>query len=266
MSGFAARLQPYSMSDVGINMCLYADNGTGKSGVIGTSPEAVILLADPGGTNTCASMGQQGLHTVITKWDELDDAEDYFRNDPAAKKHKWVWLDSLSVWSDVGLESVMTDLVARKAHRKVYLPDKGEYGENMNRIKLFVRHMCNLPINFGFTAHPVRVEDETTGEVQYLPFIQGRNMPQTLCGMMDVIGYMRIQQVKGEDKQVVHFKKKDMFYAKDRFGALPAAMADPTIPKIESLIRQRLAAVNRPARKAATKRVAKKSAVVRRRA
>lgn len=257
--------QPFSMTTSGINFCLYADNGTGKTSLITTEPSTLVLQADPGGTTTAASMGRAGRFKVIDGWQDLDDTEEYFRNGPGCKRYKWVWLDSVSLFQEIGLEQIMVDLIkSGKHHRHVWRPDKGEYGENMNRLKLFVRHMCGLPVNFGFTAFPFRTEDEQTGEIQYLPWVQGRGMPNALCGMVDVIGYMRIIQKDGVDHQAVYFKKKDMYYAKDRFGALPPAMLDPTIPKIESMIKARLAAQSkangaRPAKRAAKKVAARRA-------
>jgi hypothetical protein len=233
---FENTCQPFGSTNKGINMCLYADNGTGKTALITSSP-GLILQADPGGTTTAASMGREGRAKIITNWDDMDETLDYFRNGPGAKKYGWVWLDSVSVFQEIGLEDIMTQVVSRKPHRKVWHPDVGEYGENMNRLKLWVRHMCGVPVNFGFTAHPFRTEDEQTGEIQYLPWVQGKGMPNSLCGMVDVIAFMRIE----EDHQVCHFKKRNMYYAKDRYGALPSRMVDPSLPKIEGLIKRRLA-------------------------
>lgn len=235
---------PFSSTNQGINVCLYADNGTGKTALV-TSAPGLILQADPGGTTTAASMGREGRAKVITTWEDMEDVEDYFRNGPGCDKYNWVWLDSVSLFQEIGLEDVMNGVVSRKPHRKVYHPDIGEYGENMNRLKLWVRHMCGLSVNFGFTAHPFRTEDEQTGEIQYLPWVQGKGMPNSLCGMVDVIAYMKIESDKaGEDHQVCYFKKKNMYYAKDRYGALPPRMVDPSLPKIERLIKARLAAQN----------------------
>lgn len=263
---YEASCQPFSMTTQGINFCLYADNGTGKTSLITTEPRSLILQADPGGTTTAASMGRPGKYKVISGWDDLEATEDYFRNGPGCQKYGWVWLDSVSLFQDIGLENIMVDLIKPtsqggkgRSHREVWHPDKGEYGENMNRLKLFVRHMCGMPVNFGFTAFPFRTEDEQTGEIQYLPWVQGRGMPNALCGMVDVIGYMRIVAKDQKEHQAVYFKKKDMYYAKDRFGALPPMMLDPTIPKIEGLIKKRLAEVNKLGARP-VKRVAKKAA------
>lgn len=256
---FEESLSPFHMTDTGINMCVYADNGTGKTAFITTSPDCIVLSADPGGTTTAASMGRTGKYRSIRDWADMDEAYEFFRNSPNAKKYKWVWLDSASVFQDVGLEDIMTEVVSKpgRGYRKIWHPDKGEYGENMNRLKLWVRHMCALPINFGFTAHPFK--DESGDEVQILPWIQGKNMPSTLCGMVDVIGYMRIQEVQGDQRQVMCFKKQDLYYAKDRFGALPAKMVDPTIPKIETLINKKLEAAAQAANARPVRRTVKKA-------
>lgn len=152
----------------------------------------------------------------------------------------------------------MEDVVAARPHRKVYHPDKGEYGENMNRLKLFVRHMSALPINFGITSHPFEVED-TEGNLQWMPFIQGKNMIHVVCSYMNVIGYLTLDERAGRTRRVLYTTKHNNFYARDRFNALGGKVIEPTIPKIQEAIERKIKN-NRPAKRTTTK---KKAAVKR---
>lgn len=259
---FEDDIVPFEKSNTGINMCVYGNNGIGKTPFIATSPNVLILQADPGGVTSAKAASRPGHFVPIESWKTMEEAEDYFRNDAKAKRFKWVWLDSLSVWSSVGgLEDIMVQLIkpaseggGGRSHRKVYLPDKGEYGENMNRIKLLVKHFCQMPVNFGFTATAEQFEDPNTGEITYMPWIQGKNMPPTICGMMDIIAYMKIVK----DEQVAFFRTRENFYARDRTGALPPFMKSPTIPKIEALINgaspAKRTAGRRPVKKAPARR------------
>jgi hypothetical protein len=232
----------------GINLLIYGDNGVGKTPLIATSPKCLILSADPNGT---ASAYGSGCDVVdITDWDVMEDVHEDARNGAIGKRYEWIWLDSVSGFQDVGLEHIMRELVAIKEHRKIHLPDKGEFGANMNRIKLWTRWMADLPINFGMTAYPVQTEDEE-GNAVFMPYIQGKGMPQTISGYMSVIGFMEVVDVKGEPKKVLNFQKRDLYYARDRYGALPARMGDPTIPKIQKMIDTKLAAVRQAAPKKA---------------
>lgn len=267
MPGFEDTLQPFANISQGINMILYGNNGVGKTPLLATSENAVVLNADPGGVNSAAAIGAAGRYVNIKSWDQMEEAEDFFTNSPRGRPPhvKWVWLDSGPLFQDVGLEDIMETLIkpqsaggGGRAHRKVWHPDKGEYGENMNRLKLFVRHMCGLPINFGMTSYPFQDEDEN-GELMFKPWFQGKGMISALCGMVDIIGYLKIEEVREEPHQVCYFQTRGNYYARDRFGVLPKGMLDPTIPKIEALVRDKIATSKRPTKrpaKRATKRTA----------
>lgn len=271
MSGFEDTLQPFANITQGINMILYGNNGVGKTPVIATSPKLVVLNADPGGVNSAAAIGAHGRYVNITKWSQMEEAEEFFTNNPRGRPPHvdWVWLDSGPLFQDIGLENIMVDLIkpqnqggGGRAHRKVYHPDKGEYGENMNRLKLFCRHMCGLPVNFGVTSYPVEDIDENDDPI-FKPWFQGKGMISAISGMFDIIALLKIEEVKEKTHQVAYFRSRGKFYARDRFGALPPVMLDPTIPKIEQAVKAKLSASNRTngtATKRTAKRVAKRPA------
>lgn len=230
-----------SVSDLraGINILVYGDNGVGKTPFLATSPKCLILNADPPDSVLSAkSINKKVDVWQIPSWDEADQAHEYLRHEKHG--YEWVWLDSLPGLQEIGLGQIMEDLHAAKPHRNLYIPDKHEYLENMNRLRLWVRHMTSLPFCFGMTAHPFRYEIEEDME-QVWPWVQGKNMPQSICGFMNIIGFMRIRKSKkGVLEQVLYTKKLPKYYARDRYGVLPSPMVNPTIPKIEQLINEAL--------------------------
>lgn len=255
-----------SMADVraGINLLVYGDNGVGKTPLIGSSPDALILNADPPDSVLSAKIsGSTADIWHIRDWHDADEAHEYLRHEK--HPYKWVWLDSIPGMQEGGLAQLMDDLVAAKPARNRFVPDQHEYLENMNRLRLWVRYMSALPVNFGITAHPFRTTDNDDEEITY-PWVQGKNMPQTICGFMNVIGYLRLRSKNGTTEQVLHTSKLTKYYTRDRYYALPTAMVNPTIPKIEKAIMDKIggdtlrkAIVNKtalPAKKAVKKSVA----------
>jgi hypothetical protein len=93
----------------------------------------------------------------------------------------------------------------------------------------------------------------------FKPWFQGRGMIGAICGMVDIIGYVKIEEVKNEPHQVMYSRTRGRYYARDRYMALPAAMVDPTIPKIEALVKAKVQGSNRTSN-TTTKRPAKRTA------
>lgn len=212
-----------------IKMLIYSKPGQGKTVLAGSSPKCLILEADRG-TASAKRLGSKAEKWRLEDWNDLEEALSYLRNGGTAN-FDWVWLDSITLFQERGMDQIMDDLVAEKSHRKVYLPDKGEYGQNMNRLGRRMRELVNLPVNVGITAHEFHFEDPDTGEVTIMPYVQGKNMPQKICAYVDQVGRMELKTSKeGKEYPVVDFRGSNDFYSKDRFGW--GRVAHVTIPKL----------------------------------
>lgn len=230
------------IDDAFARMIIYGDPGCGKTPLVGTSPRGLILNADPYGTVSAALTGSKCDRWDVRDHYDLDDAKEYLRHG-GTDDYDWVWLDSITLFQERGLDQIMEDLIkGGKNHRKVYLPDKGEYGQNQNRIKLWVRGMVDLPINFGMTAHVMKVEDDD-GNILMKPAIQGvqGQVSDTICGYMGLVGHMYQVRRDGTTTRFLQVFKDSKRVAKDRYGAVPGGkMEKPTIPKLEELIKAKL--------------------------
>lgn len=216
-----------------IRMLVYSKPGQGKTVLAGTSPRCLILEADRG-TASAKRLGSKAEKWRLDDWNDLEEALSYLRNG-GTENFDWVWLDSLTLFQERGMDHIMDDLVAAKSHRVVYLPDKGEYGQNMNRISRRMRELVNLPINVGITCHEFHFEDPDTGDVQIMPFVQGKGMPQKICSYVDQVGRMELKTNKeGREYPVIDFRGSSDFYAKDRYGL--GKVVNATIPKLMTAV------------------------------
>jgi hypothetical protein len=228
----------------GINILIYGDNGVGKTPLIGSGSDTLILNCDPPESVLSARVaGSDADVWSIRDWSDAEEAHEYLRH--SRHGYRWVWCDSITGMQVGGMDGIMEDLVAAKPHRDRYIPDMAQYLQNMNRLRTWVRNMSGLPFNFGITAHPFRWAQEDVEEEMIWPWVQGKGMPADICGFMNVIAFLRIRKVTGADKEVktvqtLYSKDLPKYYARDRFSALPAVMNAPTIPKIEALIMEKV--------------------------
>lgn len=241
-----AAIVPIAESQQFINILVYGEPGCGKTVLAGTSPDVLILDADDG-TESAARQKSTGDKWVVRDYSDLTEVYEYLRHEDHG--YKWVWLDSGTIFQELGMDQILTDLHAAKPHRSLYIPDKAEYMENQNRLGIWVRNMKALPINFGITAHAMRTEDED-GKVLYLPAFQGGQgaLSQKICGYMGIVGYMYVVVKKTGTDRVLLTTKRSKYLAKDRFDAFGGKLVNPTIPQMEAAVQKALGAA--PATKA----------------
>lgn len=219
-----------------INLLVYGDPGVGKTRLAGTSPGKVLIIRPPiEHTDSIRPEDRERVREwVIRDWEEMNEALEFLRSDGG--KFDWVWLDSISLIQDVLLDDIWANVIAEKPHRARYGLDKAEYGTNMHRLGLWIRHVVGARLfNFGITAHTRELpfSDDPDEDEKLMPWIQGKQMPQKVCGYMNVVSFLG-QTSKGS--RVLYTSSTDRYYAKDQYDALGGKMLSPTIPKIEAAI------------------------------
>lgn len=236
----------------GIAALVFGMPGAGKTRLAATSPDGLIIRP-PADSVKSVDFPTTCMEIVVSDWSDMNEAQEYVFTE-GWKKHGWVWLDSISLFQDYGLEDVLEDAIRRKPDRAVvkggkkvveFGPDKGEYRTNMDRVAKFVRDMQGLAdegkINFGITAHPFDWYNPVKEEDMWAPWIQGKNMVTKICGYMNLVAYLERVERKGKPDQTLLLSRAKGFHGKDQLG-LPEmksgrkGIVNPTIPKLEEAI------------------------------
>ncbi len=217
----------------GINLLVYSVPGEGKTVLAGTSPKGLIMNCDLGDE----SITDSDCDAVdVTNYGELEDMYQYLKHEDHG--YEWVWWDSLTLFQDRTLiDEILADAHAENPRQSADVASQREYLVSMNKVGRYVRQFVALPINFGITCHvgTQDLKEPDSDDLIYMPLIQGNGMPSKVCGYMNVVGYLH---EKDEKKRLIT-QRTSRFYAKDRFNALGKAVINPTIPKIEKLIKEK---------------------------
>lgn len=232
------------------SMLIFADPGAGKTTLVGTGAEAgldIIIIRTPMDHIPARVLRSGAQEIIVRDWDDMignDGVLEYAQHQ--GHKHDWFWLDSISLFQDVGLGDVLQGEIDRKGPaRGLYGPDRSEYRVNMWREEQFIRHMVGAEgFNFGITAHPFWYTDPESDmpTSQLMPWIQGKSMPQKICGYMNVVGFMEVKSrgkgAQAKKYRVIHTSKSDRYYAKDQYDAFGenGDIINPTLPKMMEAI------------------------------
>lgn len=221
---------------------VYADPGVGKTWLAATSAKEdhdTLIVRPPTDHTDTIDIHFDVIvdEWVVHDWQDMDEVHEYLRHEDHG--YRWVWMDSVSLVQEIGLDGIMQDLVTAKPHRNEHVPDRGEYGENMNRLSKWIRNMSALDFNFGMTAHVIRYTSPKTGDEHLMPWVQGKMMPEKICGYANVVGHLDIiESEKHGEVRVLHVKPHDEYYAKDGFGAFSGRILRPDISKMEEEVKK----------------------------
>jgi AAA domain len=226
-----------------VKMLVYSEPGGGKSVFAGSSAEVgstLILNGDgPDGPESMRSFGYDPDIWDVNSYRDLDKAYEYLKHH--ASEYEFVWFDGVTLFQESNLQFILAEVVKGKPHRDPDVPDKPEYLREQTKTLKTIRHLRALPINFGITAHVMRIEDDE-GEVMDLPSIQGKQgvVASKVCGYMSVVGRLEVVQVKKDGKKKRQRRMITEFdgrhYAKDRFNVLNPYVAAPNMAKVMDLI------------------------------
>lgn len=226
-------------------LCVYSDPGVGKTRLAGTSPGKVLLIRPPT-DHTDAMLVEDRARVeeaVLYDWDGMNSMLDYLRHE--GDQYDWVWLDSVSLMQDHLLDDIWDTVIHEKPARARYGPDKGEYGINMHRIGVWMRHVVGPDnFNFGWTAHTAQLlpSEDPEQERKLMPWVQGKNMSSKLCGYTNATLFMEVTTIGGnKNRRVLRTHATDRYYAKDQWDmdTKTHRVVDPTMPKITALIEER---------------------------
>jgi hypothetical protein len=230
-------------------MLIHSDIGWGKTTFIGTGgKDYKILLIRPPVDHVDPIVGSGVQEIVVRSWEEIFESLEYAQHE--GQNWDWIWLDSISLLQDIGLDDVYEYTLDRKGpkgsqarkEREAFGPDRGEYRVNMWRLGQWVRHMVGAGVvNLGITAHSFFWEptDGVTSSCVW-PWVQGKMMPAKISGMMNIVGYGDLKTVErgGRTRQVrvLHTNASENYYAKCQFkrdglAIFPTGeIVNPTLP------------------------------------
>lgn len=194
----------------GVKLLVYGQAGAGKTTLIKTLPDPVIISAESG---LLSLSGVDIPYITVSSLDDLRDVMTWITSSAEAQKFKSIALDSISEIADVVLAEEKT---ASKDGRAAY----GNMGDKMRKI---IRAFRDLPDkNVYFSAKLDRAQDEQ-GMMLYGPYMPGKTMMQDMPFFFDEVLALRIVKDKdGVSQRVLMCQSDGMWTAKDRSGKLGA--------------------------------------------
>lgn len=210
--------------DAGIKVFVYGEAGIGKTALVSTLPEPLLISAESGLLSLRKSnieriygANQPGIcydvpTIVIRTVQDMKDAYSYVATNSQALQFKTIALDSLSEIAEVFL----------KDQKNVQKDPRKAYGEMQDFIMDYVRAFRDLPgRNVYMSAKMESSKDELSGIVKWGPSMPGQKMGPQLPYLFDEVFRMCAgKAADGKEFRYLQTQPDLQSVAKDRSGAL----------------------------------------------
>src|SRR5690554_758672 len=210
------------LSQSGVKMLVYGQAGAGKTSLIPTLPNPVVLSAE-GGLLSIADSDTPFIE--VCDMATLMDAYTFLTESSEANQFQSIALDSISEIAEVVLS----------AEKKKTKDPRQAYGELMTLMQDLIRAFRDIKgKHVYFTAKCEKQQDEQ-GRLLYSPSMPGAKLGQQIGYFFDEVFALRVE--KGEDGKNIRMLQCDtdgLWQAKDRSGKL-----DPwEMPDLGEIIRK----------------------------
>ena len=198
-----------SLSANGVKMLVYGQAGAGKTSLIRTLPDPIILSAEGG----LLSIQDADLPYIeIASMQDLEEALVWL-NSEAGAGFKSVALDSISEIAEVVLNH----------EKKVAKDPRQAYGAMQEQMADIIRAFRDIPGKHVYMSAKLEKSQDEMGRILYAPSMPGNKTGQALPYFFDEVLALRVEKdANGNTQRAIMCDSDGLWNAKDRSGKLGA--------------------------------------------
>lgn len=193
---------------INVKLLVYGQAGAGKTSLIPTLPNPVILSAEGG----LLSIADTNLPFVeINDLADLREAYKWLTSSTEAEGFESVALDSISEIAEVVLN----------AEKKATKDPRQAYGAMQEQMADIIRGFRDLPGKHVYMSAKLEKTQDEMGRVLYAPSMPGNKTGQSLPYFFDEVLALRVEKdSEGNSRRALMCDSDGLWLAKDRSGKL----------------------------------------------
>ena len=193
----------------GVKLLVYGQSGAGKTSLIPTLPDPIVLSAEGG----LLSIQDADLPFIeIASMDDLKEAFEWMST-PEGLKFKSVALDSISEIAEVVLNH----------EKKIAKDPRQAYGAMQEQMADIIRAFRDLPGRHVYMSAKLEKSTDEMGRILYAPSMPGNKTGQSLPYFFEEVLALRVEKdADGNTQRAIMCDSDGLWLAKDRSGKLGA--------------------------------------------
>jgi phage nucleotide-binding protein len=197
-----------SLAANGVKLLVYGAAGSGKTSLIATLPEPIVLSAEGG----LLSIHDADLPFIeISDMATLMEAYEWLAGSAEAKQYASVAIDSISEVAEVVLS----------AEKKATKDPRQAYGAMQEQMGDIIRAFRDLQGRHVYMSAKLEKSQDEMGRVMYAPSMPGNKTGQALPYLFDEVLALRVEKdSEGATQRALMCDSDGLWLAKDRSGKL----------------------------------------------
>lgn len=192
----------------GVKLLVYGQAGAGKTSLIPTLPNPIVLSAEGG---LLSIQDAELPYLEITTMAELQEAYKWLAESAEAKHFESVAIDSISEIAEVVLNY----------EKKVNKDPRAAYGAMQEQMADIIRVFRDLPAKHVYMSAKLEKTQDEMGRVLYAPSMPGNKTGQSLPYFFDEVLALRVERdADGNSQRALMCDSDGLWLAKDRSGKL----------------------------------------------
>ena len=194
----------------GVKLLVYGQAGAGKTSLIPTLPNPIVLSAEGG---LLSIQDAETPYLEITTMAELQEAYKWLSESAEAAQFESVAIDSISEIAEVCLNY----------EKKVNKDPRAAYGAMQEQMADIIRVFRDLPAKHVYMSAKLEKTQDEMGRILYAPSMPGNKTGQSLPYFFDEVLALRVERdAEGNSQRALMCDSDGLWLAKDRSGKLEA--------------------------------------------
>jgi phage nucleotide-binding protein len=199
-----------NLSANGVKLLVYGQAGAGKTSLIPTLPNPIVLSAEGG---LLSIQDAELPYLEITTMAELQEAYKWLAESAEAAQFESVAIDSISEIAEVVLNY----------EKKINKDPRAAYGSMQEQMADIIRVFRDLPSKHVLMTAKLEKTQDEMGRVLYAPSMPGNKTGQSLPYFFDEVLALRVERdAEGNSQRALMCDSDGLWLAKDRSGKLNA--------------------------------------------
>jgi len=192
----------------GVKLLVYGQAGAGKTSLIPTLPNPIVLSAEGG---LLSIQDAELPYIEITTMAELQEAYKWLSESAEAAQFESVAIDSISEIAEVCLNY----------EKKVNKDPRAAYGAMQEQMADIIRVFRDLPAKHVYMSAKLEKTQDEMGRILYAPSMPGNKTGQSLPYFFDEVLALRVERdAEGNSQRALMCDSDGLWLAKDRSGKL----------------------------------------------